>query len=130
MATEIGSVSCDFLKGYSDSLKQAIQTWNVPGLDGVGAQKIGRHAGRFQFRAIKFDTLANVESWAFNLEALQGQVVTAEDDRGIEYSGLLVQEVVVNQDGPKRLLSPDYDYRHEALVAGVVTTLDTRNYTP
>jgi hypothetical protein len=130
MAQTIGSVTCDFVKGYAATLSEALQTWQVPGLDGVGAQRLGRHTGRFQFRAIKYDTLANVEAWGYSLEALTGSVITAEDDRGIAYAGLLVQEVVLNQEGPKRLLGAGYDYRHEALVAGVVTTLDTRTYTP
>jgi len=96
MAKNFGGVSCDLVTGGVGDLKTKLDTWDVPGHDNIGLQSLGSSDSAFRFRLVQYDTKANIETWIGNIEALQGTIVSAEDDLEITYtSNLAVQRVSV-----------------------------------
>lgn len=93
MAVNIGSVSCDMLKGVPRGLKTRLDVWQVPGLNSYGAQNLGTGDATFTFIAIKYDTDANIDTWKASIEALQGTLVSAENDHSDTFTLLLVTAV-------------------------------------
>ena len=93
MATGIGGVSCDYVQGSVAEPTQRTEVWQIQGLDGYGAQIMGLGDSSFRFDVFKIDTNANVQTWYDNLKVLKGTVVSAEDDWGDTYAGLLVTDV-------------------------------------
>jgi hypothetical protein len=90
MAANVGGTACDFVKTVSvDEQTERIETFAYPGRDGVGAHLLGLNGGRFVFAAVKYDTVANVETWLSALFGWQGTVASIEDDRGDTYSLLI-----------------------------------------
>jgi hypothetical protein len=117
----IGGVTCDFVKGTSKPLRQALDVWTVPGVNGVGALKLGFQDSEFRFVCVLYDTHANVVTWSGNLGALQGQIVSAVDDQGATHSNLLVVSVSPVQRTAVRGAGGSIDTRGEVLVEGRVT---------
>jgi hypothetical protein len=93
MAINIGGVSCRFLSGDVGDLKERIEVWQLPGIDGYGAHLIGKGNSPFVFVATLIDSYANCLTWRDNIEALQGTIVEAEDDFVTTYTDLLVLSV-------------------------------------
>jgi len=125
MAIGIGSVSCTYLRGNIRDLKEEVDVWRTPGIDSYGAQLVGYGDSGFAFDAVLYDTLTNIETWTSDLEALQGTVVTAEDDFGFTYSTLLVttvgMPVTIGAFLPSALPpSASARYRREIRIEGVV----------
>lgn len=89
----IGAVACDLIQGAAEELKEGVITWRTPGYRGVGAQTTGLNVSAFRFIAIKYDVAANVRAWAVSIEALQGDVLTIVDDRGVSHTNLLITKV-------------------------------------
>lgn len=89
----IGGVSCDFVRGSSTTLKERLDVYPVPGVDGLGAQKLGRSDSSFRFEAMRLSTHGTVAAWFASIEALQGTVVSVTDDWGKTHTGLLIVEV-------------------------------------
>lgn len=117
----IGGVSCDILRGTPEPLGEVVEVWRLDGVDGYGARKLGQGDAPFVFRALKFDTLANINAWIASLKALQATVVSATDDHGTTTSGLLVTRATaftrkeVIYQGNERV-------RATAVIEGVKTT--------
>jgi len=115
----IGGVSCDFVREESfNDLKLRVEIWQVPGLDGYGAQDLGFGDSNFRYRCVKYGTESEIETWFGNLEALQATIISATDDWGRTRHNLLVRHVEVIG---KRPAPPNYQCRGEATVEGVVT---------
>lgn len=93
MATNIGGVSCDFVKGFATGPSESVKTFRRPGLNGNGAKKQAQESGQFNFTGIKFDSNSNVESWQTDIEAKRSTIIDIEDDFGITHSDCLVTEV-------------------------------------
>jgi len=89
----VGGVVCDFVRGGVAGLKQRVEVWQRPGIDGYGAMALGLGDSSFFFTLVVFDTIANVEAWILLVEALQGSVISVVDDWGVNHSSLLVEEV-------------------------------------
>jgi len=119
MAIGIGGVGCTFLQGGIQDLKEEVRSWRTPGIDGYGAQKLGLGDSSFEFRATLYDSVANTEAWVRSLENLQGSVVGAEDDFGLTYSNLLVQEVFYQARTPA-FTTTTVRYRCVVVLRGVV----------
>jgi hypothetical protein len=116
----IGGVTCTFLSGGIQDLKEETEVWRTPGIDGYGAQKKGLGDSAFQFVAVLYDSAANSEDWIRDLEALQGSAVSAEDDFELSYYHLLVTQVqFMDRVGAH---TPTEDrYRTRVLIRGIVT---------
>lgn len=118
----IGGVSCDMVKGNARGLKQRVEVWQLPGIDGYGAHKVGQGDAEFSFLGIKYDTAANVQSWVAAIEALQGTVVSIVDDWGVTFTPCLI----VSVGRPRRMAAvrpgSSYTCRGEIEVLGVVVT--------
>jgi len=81
------------VKGAGVTLAQAAETWSTPGMDGVGAQKIGRHDGSFRFIAQLRGTSAEVNTWFTAIEALQATIGSVIDDWATTHANLLIIRV-------------------------------------
>ena len=118
MATNIGGVGCDMLKGDLPALKTRLEVWQVPGLDGYGAIDLGLGDARGEVRAIKHDTPAAVYAWVAAIEALQGTVVNMIMDWGITYTQVLIERV----SAPQVTAAIGYGgARGEIAIQGVIT---------
>ncbi len=95
MAGAIGGNACDLVKGTLRALKETIETWRLPGVDGYGAQLLGFGDSSWEFTGVKYDSNANIEAWFADLEALQGSIISITDDWGETYQRLLVTQVGV-----------------------------------
>ena len=100
MAGSIGGHACDFVKGTLRALKETVETWRLPGVDGYGAQLLGFGDSSWQFTGVLYDSNTNVEAWFADLEALQGSIISITDDWGETYSNFLVTEVGVPSKTP------------------------------
>ena len=93
MAT-VGGYSVDVLRGLVPALKEAIAVWDVPGLDGHGAQQVGYRSPVASLLAISLVAdNATANTLISNLESLQGTSVTIVDDHGDTYTNCLVVTV-------------------------------------
>ena len=91
---KVGGITCDIVRPNTPTgNKQRVETWTVPGLDGVGAHLLGDNDGEWEFTLVRFDTKINVFTWAQQIEALQGTIVTIIDDWVATYVGMLVTGV-------------------------------------
>ena len=89
----VGGVSCDMVKGNAETLREQVEVWRPPGVDGVGAQALGKSEGVSHFTAVLYDTNAAIETWANSLRALAGSVATIVDDWGVSHTNMLIQRV-------------------------------------
>lgn len=96
----IGGVACDFVRGDLRAVKERVEIWQVPGLDGYGAQKMGLGDSDFLFTAVLHDSVANVTSWITNLAVLQGAVVSIVDDWGVTFTNCLITRVGIPRRTP------------------------------
>jgi hypothetical protein len=120
MATTVGSIGCDLISGMATTLTTTIETWAVPGLNGVGAIDMGANSSGFAFNCVEVDTSSNIETWFSNLEATKGTIITITDSFGTAYTNCLVTQVVreskkavIHEGGLKSIA--------RATVSGVVT---------
>jgi hypothetical protein len=86
----VGGITCTFVKGEAPLPKQRLVLWQVPGIDGFGAQTMGLGDSEFQFVCVYYGTPANVGAWARAIQAMQGQVVTVVNDWGTTYARCLL----------------------------------------
>ena len=93
MAESVGSVSVDILNGNVSPQSQAVETWAVAGVDGIGAQKMGEHKSGFVFVATLIQVQATLEARLVLLAAVQGTVVSIEDSFGEVWTNCLVTHV-------------------------------------
>ena len=89
----IGAVTCDMVKGAAETLREQVEVWRPPGVDGVGAQGMGKSEGVSHFLAVVYDTNAAVETWADGIRALAGTVQTIVDDWGTSHTNMLIARV-------------------------------------
>lgn len=90
----IGDVNFDLSRGLPQLLRPRVDLWEVPGIDGYGAQVLGNGQGEFDFVVVSYqpsNSFAN--SFIDVLNALQGTVVSLTDDWGDDYDNVLVQNV-------------------------------------
>ena len=118
----IGGQSCDIIRAADgpQGLKERVSVWEKPGVAGASAQRLGTAAGRFSYRAIKFESLANCITWAEAIEALVGTVVTIEDGLETWTSRCLVLTASVVSRAKVVTTAPAKDHRFEMLVEGKI----------
>ena len=89
MAT-VGGVFCDFIRGVAGDLQLRVDTWQVPGIEGVGYHTLGKGGVRFGFTLIRLGTEAEVNTWRAAIEALVGGEHTLVDDWADSHTNMLV----------------------------------------
>lgn len=91
----IGAVQCTFVRVADHApLAERLETWTVPGLNGIGAIKAGLSDSRFQCVAQIKGTALETTVWETALRALQGSIVNITDDWGTVHYSILMEEVV------------------------------------
>jgi hypothetical protein len=115
----IGGISCTFLRGQLPAKKARVRVWEIPGLDGVGAQILGLGDSGGELRAVQFGTYSQVVTWVALLEAMQGSLVTVVNDFGQSTPLFLVESVSVPRIRPA--IGSGYTTRGELSIRGVVT---------
>jgi len=116
MASSIGGIACDMVKGIAPGQKTRTETWQVPGISGYGAATLGAGDSETAFTCIKYAASAALDIWEVSIEALQGQIVTLVNDRGKTYTSFLVRKVAV----PRREPAQPYGEKSYVQVQGVV----------
>lgn len=115
----IGGVGCDIVRGEAPAKKERLRLWQVPGIDGYGAQAEGLGDSPFSFVGIKYGSRAAVEAWTAAIEALQGTVISVVNDWATTYTNCLIQHVSVPRI--TAALNTGVAARGEIRVEGVVT---------
>lgn len=92
MAVSVGGVSCGFVHNLDDTqtARQRVNVYALPGYPGLGATIYGASVTSYRFEAVLFDSLAAVNTWQGQLEALQGTIGTVIDDDGDTYANLFL----------------------------------------
>lgn len=94
MSGTVGGVACDIVRPDSPIAKKTrLGMWIIPGLNGVGAHKLGQNDSQFRFVCVEYATRAAINTWAALIESLQGSVIVIVDDHGETYAGMLVVQV-------------------------------------
>jgi hypothetical protein len=114
---DVGGVNCDMVKGATRDPTERVESHQVPGIDGVGAQLLGKGDSAFRFRAIKYGTNAQMNTWIAALEAFKGDIVTIVDDWGDSHTKCLIMRVSL----PRKTAAIAVDnHRCEVLIEGVI----------
>jgi hypothetical protein len=92
MADLLGQ-SCTMVKGQATTLKERLELWSTPGMDGVGVQKLGKHDGVFQFEVVMYGTGYDVDLWFAAIEDKQGKIGDIVDDWGVTNQNCLIERV-------------------------------------
>lgn len=87
------NVVCDLLHGTAPALTEQVDTWRVPGIDGIGAQKTGKAAELYVFVAVKYGTSAEVETWYAELQSQVAKICTVTDDWATAVTNILINHV-------------------------------------
>jgi len=90
----LGDQTFHIIRGLPASLKQRVDVWEVPGIDGYGAQTLGLGDARFGLTCIAYTASSGAANTLIGLvEAMQGTLQTLVDDWGDTYTSLLVEKV-------------------------------------
>lgn len=94
MAGVVGLIDVDIIRGVPEKLRTEMQTWRVPGLDGYGAMTIGQGDSEFNLTTILY-VADNATAIAHRdaAIALQGTLITIDDDWENNYQNVLVDHV-------------------------------------
>jgi hypothetical protein len=112
----VGTVPCSFVKGSISGVKMRLRVWQIAGINGYGAKRLGLGGGEFRIRAIYYGTNLATDAWLTLIHALQGTVVEIVDDFGGIYSSRLVQQI----GPPQKRGNEPYGCRCEIELAGVM----------
>lgn len=106
MAVTVGSMTFDMQEGGPvRKAGQNVETWTVPGLDGVGIRTVGKQAPPTTWQLIKFDAAANLYTLITTATGLLGTLVNTTDQFGASETNVLllampqpplVETVIVN----------------------------------
>lgn len=116
----VGGIGCTFCRTIKrQAPKERLSIWQIPGVDGVGAQAEGDGDSHLAVECIGFGTAAVIEAWFQGIEALQGTVVTVVDDWATTFSSLLVTRVGDGTKRPRSNLDGNGVCRGSIVVEGV-----------
>jgi len=94
MATTVGSVTCTLIESLEpQELVNRVDTWQVVGRDGYGAQLTGKGEAQARWRLFHRDSSANIDTWISNIRDTVGTVVTITDTATTEHTNQLVQRI-------------------------------------
>lgn len=117
--SSVGGTSVTFLRGSVGGLRQRVELWQVPGLNGYGALRLGTGQADFSFRAIHFGSLATLVSLLSTIEGKQGTSVTLVDDRGTSHTSCLITSVGKPEWAPITGAPSGETYRISIPISGV-----------
>lgn len=93
MAGLIGTIPCYKVAPLVQrNIRQRMDLWQVPGVDGVGSQKLGYGEGAFAFEVMLIDTPANIQVWFKDITLLVASRVSITDDWGTVHPGCLIAD--------------------------------------
>lgn len=100
MAVSVGTLAVDIVRGRPVELKDRVEVWEREGYDGIGARLNADGHGEFALKTVKYihggnaaTNKANAETHIADAAALQGTVVTVEDNWGAQYQNCLVRRL-------------------------------------
>ena len=117
----IGGEPCDIVRGQAPDLKERTKFWQFPGHDSYGAQQLGLGDSAFVFRAVLFGTYAAVLTWARNIYAKQGTIVSVVNDQGTTFTNCLLSSVSPLQTSTAHQPGSSKTTRGELEIKGVKT---------
>lgn len=122
MAGTVGSVNCTFLHGEITPLTERVVPFLRLGIDGFGAQLLGKGESEFRLTAVQYGSDATVRAWATSIRALKGATlpVTITVDQGTAVPFCLIT-AVSELRRTERFDDGAGDTRGELSIAGVVT---------
>jgi hypothetical protein len=96
--SSVGAISTDIMRGLPQGLKERLEVWEVPGIQGYGALKLAKGDAAFELQTVKY-AADNTAAQAYKVaaEAAQGTVVTVTDDWGTAYAGALIEHVEITK---------------------------------
>ena len=96
------TLSFSILRGLPSLLKTRGETWEVPGLDGYGAQTLGQGDGEFDFTTITYEIdTTDADNDIQTAQGAQSKLVAITDDWGNSFSNVLITHVDANQPDTK-----------------------------
>lgn len=115
----IGGVTCTFVRPEAvHGPRPRGQVWQMPGVDGYGAQVLGEGDSDFRFVAVYYAASAALaDAWIRSIEDLQYSVVSVTDDFALTYTNLLITRVT--QPRVQAAIAPSITTRAEVTVEGV-----------
>lgn len=119
--SDIGGENCDIVRGQAPDLKERSEFWQFPGHDTYGAQQLGLGDSAFTFIAVKFGSYAAVLTWARNIYAKQGTLVSVVTDNGTTFTNCLLHKVSALRPTTAYVPPGTKDTRGELEIKGVVT---------
>ena len=83
---QVGAVACSFVwKRALVPLSERVEQWHTDGFDGMGSMLLGKGDSLFLFEAVLFGTVVAVNTWANNIAALTGTVLTIIDNEDTSF---------------------------------------------
>ena len=89
----IGGQVCTFVRGHLADGRQRVRVWEVPGLNGYGAKRMGLGDSDWSVLAEIKSTSAVCNAFIANIEAMQGSIVTIVNDWGDTFLNCLITKV-------------------------------------
>jgi hypothetical protein len=91
---DLGGEAVNIVRGRPEELALRVDTWQTPGIDGVGSQTLGQGSEPSPLQTVAyFENDALAEAHIAACKALKGQVISMEDNWENEYENLLVIDV-------------------------------------
>jgi hypothetical protein len=90
--SSIGGQEFSIMRGVPIALSQTVEEWRVPGLDGYGAQTLGKGDGLFRLETVAY-LIGTADTLIANCLALKGTLVTIVDDWGSTVNNVLVKGI-------------------------------------
>lgn len=106
MAASVGAVTFDHVKGFVRSKNESLDSFTRPGYDGHGSIVIGKRGDESPLTCIKYVESASLATHIAAVEALQGTVVTVEDDFGRQSTACEVLDVRPGSGGRGQSAEP------------------------
>lgn len=113
MAANIAAVACDLVHGdVPVDLDEQTKRWHTPGVNGEGILLLGQAGVPFQLQAVKYDTKANVDTWAEDIKGHEGELVNIENDWG-QTMEVFLERVSVPKKTAVKIPGSNHDCRGE-----------------
>lgn len=93
----VGAVPCDYVRGDIPGPRQRVRAWQVAGLNGYGAKRMGAGDSEFGVELVKRGTPAQCNTFRAAVEALCGAILTITNDWGDQFTNCLILRI-----GPPR----------------------------
>src|SRR6185295_15630331 len=92
--SSIGAQQFDIMRGPAATLSPRLDIWEVPGLDGYGAQLLGAGNGKRELTTVSYQTnINNAAAFVLGCRLVVGTVVTVVDDWANNFFNQLVVEM-------------------------------------